>query len=86
MRDFLPDSTPKYWLTISLVAIVGGGLGGIVLSWIRRDLGLRETGAFIIGRGGVLDRIERLIFAAPIFYYVLQHIEKFDYSKLNLNL
>lgn len=84
MRHLLPDRSPKYWLTISLVAIVVGGLGGIVLSWIRRDLGLRETGAFIIGRGGVLDRIERLIFAAPILYYVLQHIEKFDLSQFNL--
>lgn len=79
MRHLLPNRSPQYWLTISLVAIFVGGLGGTVLSWIRRDLGLRETGAFIIGRGGILDRIERLIFAAPILYYVLQHIEKFNF-------
>ncbi len=82
MRHLLPDRSPRYWLTISLVAIIVGGLGGVVLSWIRRDLGLRESGVFIIGRGGILDRIERLIFAAPILYYVLQHIEKFDFNNL----
>lgn len=76
MRHLLPDRSPKYWLTISLVAIIFGGLGGVVLSWIRRDLGLRGSGAFIIGRGGILDRMERLIFAAPALYYILQYIEK----------
>lgn len=76
MRHLLPDRSPQYWLTTSLVAIIAGGLGGVVLSYIRRDLGLRGSGAFIIGRGGILDRIERLIFAAPIYYYVLENIDK----------
>ena len=65
----------KYWLTTSLVALLAGGIGGVVLSVIRRDLGIRGRGAFIIGRGGIVDRIERLIFAAPIYYYLLQHID-----------
>lgn len=77
MRHLLPDRSPQYWLTTSLVAIMAGGIGGVVLSYIRRDLGVRGTGAFIIGRGGMLDRIERLIFAAPIYFYTLKHIEQF---------
>lgn len=78
MRHLLPDRSPQFWLTTSLVAILAGGIGGVVLSYIRRDLGVRGTGAFIIGRGGFLDRIERLIFAAPIYYYALKHIDKFQ--------
>lgn len=78
MRHLLPNQSPQYWLTTSLVAIMAGGIGGVVLSYIRRDLGVRGTGAFIIGRGGFLDRIERLIFAAPIYYYALKHIDQFQ--------
>lgn len=79
MRYLLPDRSPKYWLTAGLVSIMAGGIGGVVLSYIRRDLGLRGSGAFIIGRGGILDRIERLIFAAPIYYYILAHIDQFHF-------
>lgn len=79
MRHLLPDRSVKYWLVTSLTAIMAGGIGGVVLSYIRRDLGLRGTGAFIIGRGGILDRIDRLIFAAPIYYYILAHIDHFHF-------
>ncbi|MEQ1878813.1 MAG: phosphatidate cytidylyltransferase, partial [Bdellovibrionia bacterium] len=51
------------------VAFLVGSLGDLVLAVIRRDLGVKDRGAFILGRGTLLDLMDRIIFAAPIYYY-----------------
>ncbi len=74
LRFMLPDTHWSYWLSAGLTASFVGGLGDIFLGVLRRDLGVKDTGAFIIGRGGVIDRMDRLIFVSPIYYYVLETI------------
>ncbi len=71
MRWLLPDQSDKYWYTAGLVASLGGLLGDLVMTVVRRDAGVKIVGAFIIGRGDFLQRIDRLIFVAPIYYYVM---------------
>lgn len=73
---FLLKDQAEYWLVLSLIALFVGGLGDILLGIIRRDLGVRDTGAFILGRSGILDRLDRLIFVVPITYFYLQHAEE----------
>lgn len=72
LRHLLPDRSEKYWVAAALVAFFFGRSGDLILSVIRRDLGIKETGVFIIGRDDILARIDKLLFAAPIFYYVYQ--------------
>jgi phosphatidate cytidylyltransferase len=45
------------------------------MSVVRRDLGVRIMGAFILGRGDFLHRMDRLIFVAPIYYYIMQFLQ-----------
>ncbi len=71
MRFILPDGSDKYWLASGLVASLVGFLGDIVMTVIRRDAGMKYVGPFIIGRGDFLHRMDRLIFVAPIYYYVM---------------
>jgi len=71
MCFWLPDKSDKYWLTAGLIASLGGFIGDLVMSVIRRDAGVRIVGPFIIGRGDFLHRMDRLIFVAPIYYYVM---------------
>lgn len=71
MKYLLPDNNEKYWLTAGLVASLGGVLGDIMMAVIRKDSGVKVVGAFIIGRGDFLRRVDRLIFVAPIFYYAM---------------
>jgi phosphatidate cytidylyltransferase len=74
MRHLLPVQSEKYWLTAGLIAGLGGGFGDIVMTVIRRDLGIRDYGVFILGRGNFLDRMDRLIFVCPIYYYVMHYV------------
>ncbi len=71
MRFLLPDGSDVYWLTSGLVASFGGLIGDLVMTAVRRDAGIRVMGAFVLGRGDFLHRMDRLIFVAPIYYYVM---------------
>jgi phosphatidate cytidylyltransferase len=71
MRFLLPDGSDKYWLAAGLVASLGGFIGDLVMTVVRRDAGTRIVGPFILGRGDFLHRMDRLIFVAPIYFYVM---------------
>lgn len=76
MRHLLPVRSEAYWIASGLVAALGGSLGDLILSVIRRDLGIKDVGVFIIGRGDLLTIMDRLIFVAPIFYYTMWALQK----------
>ena len=71
MRHLLPDRSDKYWLAAGLIASFGGVVGDLVMSVVRRDAGVKIVGPFILGRGDFLQRIDRLIFVAPIYFFVM---------------
>ncbi len=71
MRHLLPDRSDKYWLAAGVIASFGGVLGDLVMSVVRKDAGVKIVGPFILGRGDFLQRMDRLIFVAPIYYFVM---------------
>lgn len=58
---------------VSTVVVIAGFFGGFVLSAIKRDLGAKDWGYVIEGHGGVLDRIDSLTFAAPLFFHIVRY-------------
>jgi len=58
---------------MSLAIVVMGFLGGLVLSAVKRSLGAKDWGTMINGHGGMLDRMDSVVFAAPIFFHLTRY-------------
>ncbi len=69
---WLTPFTPAAAAAISLLIALLGFAGGLVMSSIKRDRGVKDYGTFIQGHGGILDRMDSLIFAAPVFFHVVR--------------
>ena len=68
--------TPFAWWQAALLALtinILGFFGGFVLSAIKRDRGVKDWGTLIEGHGGMLDRVDSLSFAAPIFFHLVRY-------------
>lgn len=74
--------TALWWLTpfqpwqaavMALVIALMGFSGGLTMSAIKRDRGVKDFGTLIAGHGGILDRIDSLCFAAPVFFHLVRY-------------
>lgn len=65
--------TPWQAAGMSLAITLMGFAGGLVMSAIKRDRGVKDYGALIAGHGGVMDRIDSLCFAAPVFFHLTRY-------------
>lgn len=58
---------------IGFIVCIFGFFGGLVMSAIKRDRGVKDWGQLIHGHGGMLDRIDSICFSAPIFFHILRY-------------
>jgi len=65
----------SFWQAALLALIVNllGFAGGLVMSAIKRDRGVKDWGQMIEGHGGMLDRLDSVCFAAPIFFHIVRY-------------
>lgn len=61
-------------LIVSFIIALAGFLGDVVMSSIKRDIGVKDTGSAIPGHGGVLDRIDSLAYTAPAFFHLVYYL------------
>jgi len=71
-----------FWITpfsflqagaLALVISIMGFFGGLVLSAIKRDRGVKDWGHVIAGHGGFIDRLDSVVFSAPIFFHLVRY-------------
>lgn len=74
--------TALWWMTpfsmlqaagMALAVTLMGFLGGLVMSAIKRDKGVKDWGHLIAGHGGFVDRLDSVIFAAPIYFHLMRY-------------
>lgn len=70
---WLTPFTPIQAMLMSLIICLMGFLGGLVMSAIKRSMGVKDWGNMISGHGGMLDRMDSLCFAAPIFFHLVRY-------------
>jgi phosphatidate cytidylyltransferase len=75
--------TGIWWITpfqpwqaavLALVTALMGFAGGLVMSAVKRDRGIKDFGRLISGHGGILDRVDSLTFAAPVFFQLTRFL------------
>jgi len=71
LRFLTPFSTVEV-LGVTLLVTLAGFAGGAVMSAIKRDFGVKDFGTALPGHGGVLDRVDSLCWAAPVFLHYVR--------------
>ncbi|THK36362.1 phosphatidate cytidylyltransferase [Ensifer sp. MPMI2T] len=65
--------TPLQAGIMSFIITLMGFLGGLVMSAIKRDRGVKDWGHLIEGHGGLIDRLDSVVFSAPIFFHIVRY-------------
>jgi len=66
------DFTIIQWLIIGILTSSLGALGDLVQSQFKREAGVKDSGKFLPGHGGLYDRMDSIIFAAPFIYLTIK--------------
>ena len=70
--DFYLELIPM--LVFGLLGAIVGQIGDLSLSVIKREVGIKDYGKLFPGHGGVWDRFDSILFAAPLFELIYLHI------------
>ena len=65
--------TPLQSTGMAAVVVIAGFLGGLALSAVKRSIGAKDWGSMIEGHGGMLDRLDSVSFAAPVFFHLTRY-------------
>jgi phosphatidate cytidylyltransferase len=67
----------EHMMILGVCISIAGTVGDLAESAMKRDIGIKDFGSILPGHGGILDRFDGLLFAAPLFYYYIKHFSGF---------
>ena len=75
VRFSFPEFGTRELLLAGIIVGVGSQLGDLSISVIKRDIGIKDMGALIEGHGGILDRVDSLVYVAPLFFHMVRYFQ-----------
>ena len=76
MSVVFPQYSLFFMAIIAAITVVAGTLGDLVESMIKRSVGVKDSGRFMPGHGGLLDRFDSLLLASPVIFFVVQFLPR----------
>ncbi len=74
LGDKMPGMTPLHAIVLGVVLSSSAVVGDLIESLFKREAGVKDSGSFFPGIGGILDLLDSLLFNAPIMYLYLRHV------------
>lgn len=75
----LTPFTTTQAIAVGTIIALAGFTGDVVISAIKRDLQIKDTGTLIPGHGGILDRIDSLTYTAPLFFHIVVYLHYYGF-------